>query len=636
MNDGSVKARQTRETTTSQTAGQALQAAATTRLFAPSSTSERSHLIDRASWEPSELHPPVRRLRTLRTWPGPTTTSEISHSGAIAQLFKIPSSPDTRRPLQPHLRSPSLGTGSSVPLVSRVSDIPGLLDVQPSYRPTRSLLVWRKTSVSQLRTEAAFFGDVQQLEQVGPVEKGYFCLSFFDIRAAQACCASFNHHESELPVLPGSPAAPQSAWQLPAAIFIEPRSEDARCGSLLVSGQGWFVSAAEARRVCSDHGATCFVWGPIPQPHTPAHLVAFLDTRAARCAVQQLREKLLNGRRLLVERVPDPVPSYAWPAVPGVPSFLPVAPGASQLAGPSSPAARQPHSFRSDVQSSRGDLSRSSLPHLNTDFLSPRICAGLPSLSPAPPGTHHHYLRPAHPGLLAGPSSAAQYPQPPHPYGLAAGMAPAYASGSSPQGGFQPYPMHVQNSRSALRPKFLHGDPVQYQFDPEEPSRKGAGARRTLMIRNIPNKYTQAMLLEMLDSHSRDLYDFFYLPVDFKNRCNLGYAFVNFPNAADTIRCYEHFHGSHWEEFNSKKICEVTYARIQGREALIKHFRNSKFPNNDADCLPLASPNRQAGEIGGPLMLVPLLDLLTLQSGSSSSHRTSQSHAAPARRSSSP
>lgn len=52
----------------------------------------------------------------------------------------------------------------------------------------------------------------------------------------------------------------------------------------------------------------------------------------------------------------------------------------------------------------------------------------------------------------------------------------------------------------------------------------------------------------------RDLYDFFYLPVDFKNRCNLGYAFVNFPNAADTVRCYEHFHGSHWEEFNSKKV----------------------------------------------------------------------------------
>ena len=44
---------------------------------------------------------------------------------------------------------------------------------------------------------------------------------------------------------------------------------------------------------------------------------------------------------------------------------------------------------------------------------------------------------------------------------------------------------------------------MQFQFDPEEPSRKGSSARRTLMIRNIPNKYTQAMILEMLDSHSR-------------------------------------------------------------------------------------------------------------------------------------
>jgi len=35
------------------------------------------------------------------------------------------------------------------------------------------------------------------------------------------------------------------------------------------------------------------------------------------------------------------------------------------------------------------------------------------------------------------------------------------------------------------------------------------------MIRNIPNKYTQKMLLEEIDEIFKGLYDFFYLPIDF-------------------------------------------------------------------------------------------------------------------------
>ena len=49
-------------------------------------------------------------------------------------------------------------------------------------------------------------------------------------------------------------------------------------------------------------------------------------------------------------------------------------------------------------------------------------------------------------------------------------------------------------------------------------------------------------------------YDFFYLPIDFKNRCNLGYAFVNFLDVAGTVECYKHFHSKRWEEFNSRKV----------------------------------------------------------------------------------
>ena len=46
--------------------------------------------------------------------------------------------------------------------------------------------------------------------------------------------------------------------------------------------------------------------------------------------------------------------------------------------------------------------------------------------------------------------------------------------------------------------------------------------KTTLMIRNIPNKYTQDLMLERIDRKFKGFYDFFYLPIDFKNKCNVG------------------------------------------------------------------------------------------------------------------
>ncbi len=50
------------------------------------------------------------------------------------------------------------------------------------------------------------------------------------------------------------------------------------------------------------------------------------------------------------------------------------------------------------------------------------------------------------------------------------------------------------------------------------------------MIKNIPNKYTQKMLLATIDEHFRGTYDFFYLPIDFKNKC----GFVSASDPCDT------------------------------------------------------------------------------------------------------
>ena len=45
-----------------------------------------------------------------------------------------------------------------------------------------------------------------------------------------------------------------------------------------------------------------------------------------------------------------------------------------------------------------------------------------------------------------------------------------------------------------------------------------ADGRTTVMVRNIPNKYTQDMLLRRIEGGHRRKFDFFYLPIDYNVR----------------------------------------------------------------------------------------------------------------------
>lgn len=115
----------------------------------------------------------------------------------------------------------------------------------------------------------------------------------------------------------------------------------------------------------------------------------------------------------------------------------------------------------------------------------------------------------------------------------------------------------------------------------------GADKRTTLMIRNIPNKYTQQMLLAEINAHHRGNYDFFYLPIDFKNKCNMGYAFINFMEAESIIPFYKEFDSQKWTNFNSEKVCAISYARLQGKQAMITRFQNSSLLEKHESYRPL-------------------------------------------------
>ncbi|CAN4124161.1 unnamed protein product [Withania somnifera] len=126
----------------------------------------------------------------------------------------------------------------------------------------------------------------------------------------------------------------------------------------------------------------------------------------------------------------------------------------------------------------------------------------------------------------------------------------------------------------------------QFELDIERISR-GDDKRTTLMIKNIPNKYTSKMLLAAIDERHRGTYDFVYLPIDFKNKCNVGYAFINMTDPSLIVPFYQAFNGKKWEKFNSEKVATLAYARIQGKAALIAHFQNSSLMNEDKRCRPI-------------------------------------------------
>ncbi|XP_047306912.1 protein MEI2-like 4 isoform X2 [Impatiens glandulifera] len=111
--------------------------------------------------------------------------------------------------------------------------------------------------------------------------------------------------------------------------------------------------------------------------------------------------------------------------------------------------------------------------------------------------------------------------------------------------------------------------------------------RTTLMIRNIPNRYNSKMLLAAIDEQCQGTYDFIYLPIDFKNNCNVGYAFINLIDPLHIIPFHKAFNGRKWEKFNSEKVVSLAYARIQGKTALIARFQNSSLMNEDKKCRPI-------------------------------------------------
>ena len=137
-----------------------------------------------------------------------------------------------------------------------------------------------------------------------------------------------------------------------------------------------------------------------------------------------------------------------------------------------------------------------------------------------------------------------------------------------------------ENNKLEVKQKKKHLDTPRNKIYLENIIRQ-KDKRTTIMIRHIPNKYSIKLLVNELNIYFKDKYDLIYLPIDIINCCNLGFGFINFTNNFHILSFYEHYYGKKWRKFNSDKKCELAYAKIQGKENLMKNIILSENYNNE-------------------------------------------------------
>ncbi|CAD7947071.1 unnamed protein product [Amoebophrya sp. A120] len=116
--------------------------------------------------------------------------------------------------------------------------------------------------------------------------------------------------------------------------------------------------------------------------------------------------------------------------------------------------------------------------------------------------------------------------------------------------------------------------------DAYERASQGAEAEGvTMMLKNIPNKYTREMLVRRLEEDYKGSMNFLYMPIDFVTECNVGYCFINFRTQAQADSFKVSYNGWHTKKvlpgYNSNKIAEVSPAAVQGLYLNLERLKRS-------------------------------------------------------------
>eukprot|EP00747_Dinoflagellata_sp_TGD_P207731 gnl/TRDRNA2_/TRDRNA2_81269_c0_seq2.p1 gnl/TRDRNA2_/TRDRNA2_81269_c0~~gnl/TRDRNA2_/TRDRNA2_81269_c0_seq2.p1 ORF type:complete len:544 (-),score=85.93 gnl/TRDRNA2_/TRDRNA2_81269_c0_seq2:408-2039(-) len=110
----------------------------------------------------------------------------------------------------------------------------------------------------------------------------------------------------------------------------------------------------------------------------------------------------------------------------------------------------------------------------------------------------------------------------------------------------------------------------------------------TVMMRNVPFKWTQYDLLEELSRTGfLGSFDFLYLPIDPDTDSNRGYAFINFASSACAHRFKVSFEDRQLNPLDSRKLVSVVPALRQGYAANHAYYAQAKVSRGDYSRRPL-------------------------------------------------
>jgi len=101
--------------------------------------------------------------------------------------------------------------------------------------------------------------------------------------------------------------------------------------------------------------------------------------------------------------------------------------------------------------------------------------------------------------------------------------------------------------------------------------------KTTVMLRNVPYNCSRDSVVKMMDEAGfTGLYNFIYLPIDFRSKSGFGYAFINMVSNAAAEKLFTQFNGfSEWA-MKSQKVAEVTWSEpSQGLNIHVERYRNS-------------------------------------------------------------
>ncbi|OMO75566.1 RNA recognition motif 2 [Corchorus olitorius] len=146
-------------------------------------------------------------------------------------------------------------------------------------------------------------------------------------------------------------------------------------------------------------------------------------------------------------------------------------------------------------------------------------------------------------------------------------------------------PVLITDQEALLEPKVIMGNHGEIIRGPrcKNGNRNQKHFSRQEMLKNILDQHCIEMneKAESKEEEPLSAFDFLYLPIDFGTEANKGYAFVNFTNAGAVRKFFDGWNGKRWDCFQSNKIREICFAKLQGIEQLLQHFKKMEFPSED-------------------------------------------------------